>query len=876
MDPSLDKAIQAAKAKDYRRARDLLKAILTAEPDNELAWLWMSQVVKTDRARLKCVHEVLRINPGNKTALRGLRILESRVSEVKQKPRKSSIKPKSNRTTDQTLYSRLAVLLFMWITITGCLVVSAIAILYPSFYTQIESQIAKYLLATRKEAVMVEGQDLELDLADSAHILIHAGTLDAGEKVTFEKRRNVGEGIIVPEGLEIGPVYSVNVEVWDSDLRATITLPLEDLSSEEMEGIQLAYYNEGEWLTVPSSVNIEESTISGTFHHFTDFAWVRRIWNKPPDVAVEVEPNIYSNITFVEKWNTDLEDLKVTIHAHDPEGKPLRVSIAYGFETLVDQTVYEMNFLRERMGKLMDLEVQITAREAEHIYTQARAGLAPKAKHNMVTTDYYDISPVHTGLYKHTFPLRELELNNLEKIQVFVRVEDDLAGSPYENDDLIIRVLSEDILEPPSLIHPENSTLTICPPMPVLEWSYTQDTHLWVESLQLRIVKGDDLWGARFPKRKWECTGNCQPGFESSWTVEKPLPEGKYTWGIAVSEKEHEPDFDADHISYSDKYHFIVDESLTGDRCHKEEMVEPAQFCTPDASTSCLSVVVNDNEGVFVEGVNINLHDATGSVSAPLTGGKTDSKGMFTFSLAPGDYYIFTSGYSKKLGLNQLPAWTGSACQFIIDANKTYEYSIVLPKGLDGTISCANLPAVLMEVNKSENILVPSKAVSTEKPVLPSSTKTRTLLPSTSTPIPSPTSLPTSTSTSRPSPTFPPTPTPKTYATCPPIVTQPFLGMPGITVVNVVRNGTVTVQTKNFPPNTDYVVKMGLMGTRGIDGIEVGRFNTGDGGAFERTFNIPSGLYDEEQIAIRIEFFHEDGYYTYNWFNNSDNFLYKR
>ncbi len=62
---------------------------------------------------------------------------------------------------------------------------------------------------------------------------------------------------------------------------------------------------------------------------------------------------------------------------------------------------------------------------------------------------------------------------------------------------------------------------------------------------------------------------------------------------------------------------------------------------------------------------------------------------------------------------------------------------------------------------------------------------------------------------------------------------------------------------------------MGKYGTKGIGGVVVTTTNSGEGGAFEVTYKIPSSLYDFNPIAIRLQS-PTTGYFAYNWFwNNS-------
>lgn len=92
--------------------------------------------------------------------------------------------------------------------------------------------------------------------------------------------------------------------------------------------------------------------------------------------------------------------------------------------------------------------------------------------------------------------------------------------------------------------------------------------------------------------------------------------------------------------------------------------------------------------------------------------------------------------------------------------------------------------------------------------------------------------------------------------------------IPTMSIVGVVEDQTVTIDTENFPANRDFVVTMGLMGTRGINGIVVDTTNSGAGGSFTETYAIPAALHGLNQIAIRLQST-TGGYFAYNWFYNN-------
>ena len=91
--------------------------------------------------------------------------------------------------------------------------------------------------------------------------------------------------------------------------------------------------------------------------------------------------------------------------------------------------------------------------------------------------------------------------------------------------------------------------------------------------------------------------------------------------------------------------------------------------------------------------------------------------------------------------------------------------------------------------------------------------------------------------------------------------------IPSISVVSVVPGTVVTVETRNFPADLDFEVTIGPYGSYGIDGTLVGTTNSGKGGTFTTTYNIPVELKNSARLAIRLRN-PTKGYYAYNWFEN--------
>jgi hypothetical protein len=92
--------------------------------------------------------------------------------------------------------------------------------------------------------------------------------------------------------------------------------------------------------------------------------------------------------------------------------------------------------------------------------------------------------------------------------------------------------------------------------------------------------------------------------------------------------------------------------------------------------------------------------------------------------------------------------------------------------------------------------------------------------------------------------------------------------IPTFSIVGVNADNHVTIRTNNFPPNLDFTVRLGCYGSLGIGGFVVATTNSGTGGVFEATYNIPEVLKGNKRIAIRLES-GSTGYYAYNWFWNN-------
>ncbi len=79
----IDQCISAYKDGKTDRAAQLLAEVLRLDPKSERAWLWLSEIVRTDAERLFCIKRILAINPENVLAQHGLQLLPPGLEPVK-------------------------------------------------------------------------------------------------------------------------------------------------------------------------------------------------------------------------------------------------------------------------------------------------------------------------------------------------------------------------------------------------------------------------------------------------------------------------------------------------------------------------------------------------------------------------------------------------------------------------------------------------------------------------------------------------------------------------------------------------------------------------------------------------------------------------
>ncbi len=85
-DRMLQEAIDAIRAGQLIRARDLITRLLNVDQKNPEYWLWLSSVVDSTNEKIYCLKNVLKIDPENPYAHRGLILLGEHISDVHVDP----------------------------------------------------------------------------------------------------------------------------------------------------------------------------------------------------------------------------------------------------------------------------------------------------------------------------------------------------------------------------------------------------------------------------------------------------------------------------------------------------------------------------------------------------------------------------------------------------------------------------------------------------------------------------------------------------------------------------------------------------------------------------------------------------------------------
>jgi tetratricopeptide (TPR) repeat protein len=92
--------------RDVARGRELLLQSLKEDPNNDMAWLWLTRTVKDQQKRLECVERALQINPQNEQARQLKERLLAGGPSPEARPKGIVIRPIGPHTIDVPLTSQ--------------------------------------------------------------------------------------------------------------------------------------------------------------------------------------------------------------------------------------------------------------------------------------------------------------------------------------------------------------------------------------------------------------------------------------------------------------------------------------------------------------------------------------------------------------------------------------------------------------------------------------------------------------------------------------------------------------------------------------------------------------------------------------------------
>jgi hypothetical protein len=105
MPDHLQQAKDAIRAGDRETGKRLLLDLLHTDPQHEMAWLWLSEVVEYPENKVECLQRALAINPDNKAAQRGLARLQQQLAILpdEEPGTKSSARQEMNTLLEEGL-----------------------------------------------------------------------------------------------------------------------------------------------------------------------------------------------------------------------------------------------------------------------------------------------------------------------------------------------------------------------------------------------------------------------------------------------------------------------------------------------------------------------------------------------------------------------------------------------------------------------------------------------------------------------------------------------------------------------------------------------------------------------------------------------------
>lgn len=103
----LEQGQSAARAGQRELARRYLQAAVDIDPDNVDAWLWLAGVQDDPHNVKRSLEKVLELNPSNKRAKQGLKLVEEQLAEQGEEQEAVEVEPERSQSIEQSLRDQL-------------------------------------------------------------------------------------------------------------------------------------------------------------------------------------------------------------------------------------------------------------------------------------------------------------------------------------------------------------------------------------------------------------------------------------------------------------------------------------------------------------------------------------------------------------------------------------------------------------------------------------------------------------------------------------------------------------------------------------------------------------------------------------------------
>ncbi len=350
------------------------------------------------------------------------------------------------------------------------------------------------------------GKISETGLSDGASVTLISSPSSEATTLTMNRLTDAEAQELAQaagSGQVVGAVYDIELADRGGMLAAQLVLPYygAGLSIEQQEQITAAYFSDGRWISVPTTINTADQTITAEVSHFSFWTPFKRGlgFNKAPEVRIDPDPeNYYSEDTVTLEG---IEDLTINVYATDDKDKIQAVYLATEVAFIEDLTLKKG--WHDLAAKAKE-DCEHEADKAGDFCTMIVDEFLSPPQKDLRHLTWFELPRKAGGTYQHIVKPSQIKTSgegslavgkgSLAEIHVHVLVLDDLVDSPVE-ESATITFFPKEHSPAIELIGPGPTEIITCPAQPILRWQTESD--LIGErggSLQIRVSKKNDLW----------------------------------------------------------------------------------------------------------------------------------------------------------------------------------------------------------------------------------------------------------------------------------------------------------------------------------------------------------------------------------------------